>query len=54
MKKEIFWMKLIFKTKEQEPDFTRAFIKILSVFSTGGIPIWPSTQQIKEGMPKNV
>ena len=37
VKKEIFGMKLIFKTKEQGPDFTRALIKMAKfhIFSTG-------------------
>ena len=36
VKKDIFWMKLIFQTMEKEPDFTRALIKMdkFHLFST--------------------
>lgn len=52
---EIFCMKLTFKTKEHEPDFTRALRKVAKfhIFPLGGIRVWPSRQQVKEGMHKN-
>ena len=48
-------MKLTFKTKEHEPDLKRALRKVAKfhIFPLGGIRIWPSRQQVKEGMPKN-
>ena len=46
-------MKLIFKTKEQDPDFTRTLIKMVKfhILSTGRYS--PSRKQIDEDMPGN-
>ena len=46
--KKTYWMKLIFKIKEQECDFIRGLIKMdkFQYFPLRGIPIWPSRRQV--------